>query len=85
MSITFDEYVGGVVKHLRTPADSINEDDLLAWLEQRWYGRPANGWKITVCRKHAEAYDRHVADGFGRPGSNGRTDRGRRISTRNAG
>lgn len=79
--MTFDEYLEGVVKHLKTPAAAVNEGELLAWCEQKWNSRPANGWTTEkVCKSHAAEFDQAVINGLGfnRFGS----DRARKQSTR---
>lgn len=80
--MTFEQYLNGVRGKLRM-GSSLNEGSFYEWCFQKWCGRPAEGYKESAFIRHAKDYERCVADGFGRPGSDGRTDRSRRISSRN--
>lgn len=81
--MSLDDYIAGIVKHLRTPADAVNENELYEWCFQRWYSKPRPAALAeTTLREHAADYDKYVHDGFGMPGSSGRSDRHRKGHSR---
>ncbi len=78
---TLDAYIALVVKHLRTPANSVNEAELYEWCFQKWAGRLGNGYAESSAREHAKDFDRQVLGSLN-PGPDGRTDRKRKMSPR---
>lgn len=80
---TLDEYIALVVKHLRTPADSINEAELYEWCFQKWCGRLSSGYSESTAREHAKKFDRQVLASVSFNPEH-RSDRHRKTSTRTA-
>lgn len=59
--MSLDTYIEGVAKYLKAP-NSVNEDDFIAWCEQRWYSRK-NGVKSyyeATLKEHAAKYEEYI-------------------------